>query len=149
MHSTGRATLGHRRPPGIDTLHHTGNRGLDAISDPRHRAMVASVLSSGLVDGMIALVDSFDPPVDLAQARVDADVPAAELAAFGVTVPAATVDNITLMRALMVPVDDDALALAVDRVWVFTTNTDDVCRPPTTASWTSPPTSSAPTSTGT
>ncbi|MEU9954971.1 hypothetical protein [Streptomyces sp. NPDC050982] len=48
-----------------------------------------------------------------------------EFAVFGGTVPATTY-NITLMRALMAPVADDALALALDRIRVFTTNTDDV-----------------------
>ncbi|MDQ1023131.1 hypothetical protein QF035_000713 [Streptomyces umbrinus] len=89
--------------------------------------MVASVVDSGLVDEMIALTEAFDPPVDLARARAHADVLTTEFALFGVTVPAATTCNITLMRALMVPIVDDALALALDRIWVFTTNTDDVC----------------------
>ncbi|MER5541114.1 hypothetical protein ABT072_01230 [Streptomyces sp. NPDC002589] len=127
MHSTGPLTLRHQRPPGIDTLHYTGRRGLDAVPDPRHRTMVASVLSSGLVDRMIALSEAFDPPVDLAQARADADVLGTEFAAFGVTVPTATTANVTLMRALMVPIADAALALAVDRIWVFTTYLDDLC----------------------
>ncbi|MFD9407073.1 hypothetical protein ACFWBN_08625 [Streptomyces sp. NPDC059989] len=89
--------------------------------------MVASVLASGLVDEMIALTEPFDPLVDLDQARADAALLTIEFAAFGVTVPAATTNNITLMRALMVPIADDALALALDRIWVFTTNVDDVC----------------------
>lgn len=89
--------------------------------------MVASVVDSGLVDEMIALTEAFDPPVDLARARAHADVLTSEFALFGVTVPAATTYNITLMRALMVPIADDALALALDRIWVFTTNADDVC----------------------
>ena len=89
--------------------------------------MVASVVDSGLVDEMIALTEAFDPPVDLARARAHADVLTTEFAVFGVTVPAATTRNITLMRALMVPIADDALALALDRIWVFTTNADDVC----------------------
>ncbi|WP_052707117.1 hypothetical protein [Streptomyces rubellomurinus] len=127
MDQTGRPLLRHPRPPGIDTLDFTVRHGLDAIADPRHRAMVADVLSAGLVDRMIALTDSFDPSADLAQARADAEVLTAEFAAFGVTVPAATTANITLMRALMVPIADDALALAVDRIWVFVTTTDDVC----------------------
>jgi hypothetical protein len=115
------------RPPDIDTLRYTPRRGLDAVADPRHRAMVADVLASGLVDEMIARTDSFDPTCDLAQARADADVLTAEFAAFGVDIPASTTANITLMRAIMAPIADDALALAVDRIWVFTTNTDDVC----------------------
>ncbi|MFJ7067793.1 hypothetical protein [Streptomyces sp. NPDC101115] len=89
--------------------------------------MVASVLASGLVDEMIAFTETFDPPVNLAQAKADADILTAEFAAFGVTVPSITTNHITLMRALMVPIADDALALALDRIWVFTTNTDDVC----------------------
>ncbi|GHB62645.1 hypothetical protein GCM10010306_065360 [Streptomyces umbrinus] len=78
---------------------------------------------------MIALTEAFDPPVDLARARAHAhaDVLTTEFALFGVTVPAATTYNITLMRALMVPIADEALALALDRIWVFTTNADDVC----------------------
>lgn len=90
--------------------------------------MVAGVVDSGLVDEMIALTESFDPPVDLAQARAHADVLTTEFALFGVTVPAATTTyNVTLMRALMVPIADDTLALALDRIWVFTNNADDVC----------------------
>ncbi|OLZ63810.1 hypothetical protein AV521_37635 [Streptomyces sp. IMTB 2501] len=89
--------------------------------------MVTSVLSSGLVDRMIALNETFDPPVDLTQARADAGVLNSEFAAFGVAVPDATTAHVTLMRALMVPIADDALALAVDRIWVFTTRIDDVC----------------------
>ncbi|MFJ6619674.1 hypothetical protein ACIQOW_19125 [Kitasatospora sp. NPDC091335] len=127
MDPTDRLTIRHPRPPGLDTLHYTARSGLDAVPDPRHRGMVAGVLDSGLVDGMIAFTEPFDPPVDLAQARADARLLTAEFAAFGVTVPPATTDHITLMRALMVPVADDALALALDRIWVFTTNTDDVC----------------------
>lgn len=127
MNSTDRLTIREPRPPGVDTLRYTARRGLDAVPDPRHRAMVADVLASGLVDRMIARTDSFDPPVDLARARADAEALTAEFAAFGVTVPAATTAHITLMRALMVPVADDALALAIDRIWVFTTNVDDVC----------------------
>ncbi|MEV0933100.1 hypothetical protein ACIBMX_39795 [Streptomyces phaeochromogenes] len=111
----------------MDTLQCTARSGLIAVPDPRHRTMVAGVVDSGLVDEMIALTESFDPPVDLAQARAHADVLTAEFALFGVTVTAATTYNITLMRALMVPIADDALALALDRIWVFTTNADDVC----------------------
>ncbi|KUO05593.1 hypothetical protein AQJ67_05475 [Streptomyces caeruleatus] len=84
-------------------------------------------MASGLVDEMIAFTQPFDPPVDVEQARADAHVLSAEFDAFGVTVSAATTRHITLMRALMVPVADDALALALDRIWVFTTRTDDVC----------------------
>ncbi|MFI1485458.1 hypothetical protein [Streptomyces sp. NPDC020747] len=111
----------------MDTLHCTARSGLEAVPDPRHRTMVAGVVASGLVDEMIALTEAFDPPVDLAQARADAGVLTAEFEAFGVTVPTATTHNITLMRAFMVPIADDALALALDRIWVFTTNMDDVC----------------------
>ncbi|MCZ4509601.1 hypothetical protein O3Q52_15635 [Streptomyces sp. ActVer] len=110
----------------MDTLECTARSGFDAVPDPRHRTMVASVVDSGLVDEMIALTESFDPPVDLAGARAHADVLTTEFALYGVTVPATTC-NITLMRALMVPIADDALALALDRIWVFTTNTDDAC----------------------
>ncbi|MCX4683296.1 hypothetical protein OG401_03045 [Kitasatospora purpeofusca] len=128
MDPTVRPLLRHPLPPGVDTLRHTARRGLDAIPDPRHRAMIASVLSSGPVEQMIARTDSFTaPPADLAQAAADAGPLTAELAAFGVDLPAATVRNITQMRALMVPIADDALALAVDRIWVFSTNADDVC----------------------
>ncbi|MER7674421.1 hypothetical protein ABTY61_38990 [Kitasatospora sp. NPDC096128] len=127
MNPTGRPLLHHPRPPGVDTLHHTPRRGLDAIPDPRHRAMIASILASGLVEQMIARTDDFDPPVDHAQAARNAALLTAELAASGVDFPAATVRDITRMRALMVPIADDAPALAVDRVWVFTTNVDDVC----------------------
>ncbi|MER5636621.1 hypothetical protein ABT095_06685 [Kitasatospora sp. NPDC002227] len=127
MHLTGSALPRHRPPPGVDTLHCTRQRGLDAIADARLRPMVASVLDSGLIEEAIARTDGFDPPVDLARARSDAQVLTAELAAFGVEVPAATIGNITLMRAMMVPIADPAIALAVDRIWVFTTNVDDVC----------------------
>ncbi len=89
--------------------------------------MVAGVLSSGLVDRLIAHVETFDPPANFAQARAHADLLDTEFAAFGVTVPSATTDNVTLMRTLMMPIADDALALAVDRIWVFTTYVDDVC----------------------
>jgi hypothetical protein len=125
--TTGRSALRHPRPPDIDTLRCTPRRGLDAIPSAGHRALVATVLSSGLVDTMIELTSTFDPSANLAQARADADVLTREFAAFGVRVPAATTRNITLMRAIMVPIEDNALALAVDRIWVFTTNTDDVC----------------------
>ncbi|WP_328688588.1 hypothetical protein OHA74_50590 [Streptomyces phaeochromogenes] len=111
----------------MDTLQCTARSGLEAVPDRRYRSMVDGVVDSGLVDEMIALTESFDPPVDLAQARAHADVLTAEFALFGVTVPAATTYNITLMRALMVPIADDTLALALDRIWVFTTNADDVC----------------------
>ncbi|GAA3024704.1 hypothetical protein GCM10020229_39970 [Kitasatospora albolonga] len=119
----------HPHPPGLDTLRRTPHRGLAAIPDPAHRAMIASVLDSGAIEREIARTDAyaFDPPPDLAQADADARTLTAELAAFGVALPAATVRHITHMRALMVPLADAALALAVDRVWVFTTNTDDVC----------------------
>ncbi|MFD0275350.1 hypothetical protein ACFVHB_15795 [Kitasatospora sp. NPDC127111] len=126
MNLTGR-TIRHPRPPGIDTLHHRAGSALRAIPDPRHRAMVAEVLAAGLVDDLIVLTDSFDPPVDRTQGRTAVRVLTAEFEAFGVTVPAATIDHITRMRAVMVPITDDALALAVDRIWVFTTHTDDVC----------------------
>ncbi|MFF6776551.1 hypothetical protein ACFY8W_23755 [Streptomyces sp. NPDC012637] len=105
----------------MDTLRYTARKGLDAVPDPRHRTMVASVLASGLVDEMIDFTETFDPPVNLAQASANADILTAEFAAFGVTVPSATTHHITLMRALMVPIADGALALALDRIWVFTT----------------------------
>ncbi|WP_405594060.1 hypothetical protein [Streptomyces sp. NBC_01092] len=127
MNATARLVTRHSRPPGIDTLRYTPRSGVEVIPDPLHRGMVATVLESGSVDKLIAFTESFDPPVDLAQARRDADLLTAEFAAFGVPVPAATTRHITLMRALMAPIDDDALALALDRVWVFTTYTDDVC----------------------
>jgi hypothetical protein len=127
VHPTGPALLRHRPPPGVDTLRRTAGRGLAAIADPRVRAMVASVLDSGLVEEAIARTDSFDPPVDLAQVRRHARLLAAEFALFGVDVPAATIGNITLMRAQMVPIADPGLAYAMDRIWVFTTNVDDVC----------------------
>ncbi|MFI5531975.1 hypothetical protein ACIA8O_25925 [Kitasatospora sp. NPDC051853] len=126
MHPT---TPRHPHPPGLDTLRRTPQRGLAAVPDPGHRAMIASVLESGLIEQEIARTDAFvfTPPPDLGQAADDAATLTAELEAFGVELPAATVRHITQMRALMVPLRDDALALAVDRVWVFTTNTDDVC----------------------
>ncbi|WP_327596770.1 hypothetical protein [Streptomyces chartreusis] len=127
MQPTGRPLPRHPRPPGIDTLDHTAGRGLAAIADPRHRAMVADVLADGLVEAMIDFTGPFDPPVDHAQARASADLLSAEFAAWNLPVPAATIRHITLMRALMVPLTDPALALAVDRIWVFTTHTDDVC----------------------
>ncbi|GGS74046.1 hypothetical protein GCM10010222_13790 [Streptomyces tanashiensis] len=88
--------------------------------------MVAGVLDSGLVEQAIARTRSFDPSVDLARVRTHTDLPTAEFETFGVVVPATT-RNITLMRALMVPIADEALSLAVDRIWVFVTNIDDVC----------------------
>ncbi|MEV6977294.1 hypothetical protein [Kitasatospora sp. NPDC093806] len=127
MDSTDRRTIRHPRPPGVDTLRYTARSGLEAVPDPRHRAMVAGVLAAGLVDELIARTEGFDPPVDLARVRATADLLTGEFAAWGVTVPAATTRNIALMRALMVPVADDELAFALDRVWVFTTHTDDVC----------------------
>uniref|UniRef100_A0AAU1IAF5 Trichodiene synthase n=1 Tax=Streptomyces sp. NBC_00180 TaxID=2903632 RepID=A0AAU1IAF5_9ACTN len=127
MNQASRLMVRPPRPPGVDTLHYTPRSGLEAIREPGHRRMVASVLASGLVDRMIALTEGFEPPVDIQQAHVDSEQLAAEFAAYGVTVPAATTRHITLMRALMVPIADDALALALDRIWVFTTHTDDVC----------------------
>ncbi|MBO1413550.1 hypothetical protein [Streptomyces sp. FH025] len=127
MNPIGHGPIRHPLPPGIDTLHYRPGNALAAIPDPRHRAMVAEVLASGLVDGMIVRTASFGPPVNDVQCRTAVDVLTAEFEAFGVDVPAATTGHITRMRALMVPIDDDALALAVDRIWVFTTHTDDVC----------------------
>ncbi|MER5352162.1 hypothetical protein ABT093_17770 [Kitasatospora sp. NPDC002551] len=126
MNPTVRSPVGHP-PPGIDTLRYRPHGALAAIPDPRHRAMVAEVLGSGLVDGLIAATAAFDPPVNGTQCRTAVEVLTAEFAAFGVEVPAATIRHITRMRAVMVPIADDALALAVDRIWVFTTRTDDVC----------------------
>ncbi|MFG2874518.1 hypothetical protein ACGFYU_05795 [Streptomyces sp. NPDC048337] len=89
--------------------------------------MVASVLDAGLVEQAIAATKSFDPSFDHARARAHTDLLTAEFEAFRVVVPPATTRNITLMRALMVPIADPALAFAVDRIWVFVTNLDDVC----------------------
>jgi len=125
--STGRPPIRHLRPPGLDGLHFSGRRGLAAIPDAGHRAAVAGVLDSGLVDEMIARTAGFDPTVDLAQVRANIDMLTDEFAAFGITVSAATIRDLTLMRALLVPVADDALALALDRLWVFTLDADDLC----------------------
>ncbi|WP_169811282.1 FAD-dependent oxidoreductase [Nocardia anaemiae] len=125
--STGRPPIRHLRPPGLDVLHFSGRRALAAVPDAGHRAMVASVLASGLVDEMIARTADFDPPINLAQVRANVNMLTTEFEAFGVTVPAATTRDLTMMRALLVPVADDALALALDRLWVFTLNVDDVC----------------------
>ncbi|MFF7776217.1 hypothetical protein ACFZCG_17525 [Streptomyces tanashiensis] len=89
--------------------------------------MVASVLDAGLVEQAIARTESFDPSVDLARIRSHTDLLTAEFESFGVVVPAATTRNITLMRALMVPIADPVLSFAVDRIWVFVTHIDDVC----------------------
>ncbi|MEU6167092.1 hypothetical protein [Streptomyces tanashiensis] len=83
------------------------------------------MLDAGLVEQAIARTESFDPSVDLARVRAHTDLLTAEFETFGVAVPAAT-RNITLMRALMVPIADEALSFAVDRIWVFVTNIDDV-----------------------
>ncbi|MFC8096493.1 hypothetical protein [Streptomyces sp. NPDC057301] len=134
MNQASRLMVRPPRPPGVDTLHYTPRSGLEAIREPGHRRMVASVLASGLVDRMIALTEGFEPPVDIQQARVDAEQLAAEFAAYGVTVPAATTRHITLMRALMVPIADDALALASPSI------ASGCSRPtPTTCAATTPP----------
>ncbi|WP_104818774.1 hypothetical protein [Kitasatospora sp. MMS16-BH015] len=102
-------------------------QGLDAIADPRARAALASVLGSGLIEEAIARTAPFAPALDQARMRTHAALLTAEFASAGVVVPAVTVENIILMRALMVPIEDPALALALDRIWVFATNLDDVC----------------------
>ncbi|MFF4368335.1 hypothetical protein [Streptomyces sp. NPDC001594] len=117
----------HPRPPGIDTLRCTARSGLEAIPDPRHRAMVAGLLDSGLLDGLVAFAGAYEPPLDRAAARTRAGLLAAEFEAFGIAVPAATIRTITTMRGLMVPVAEAGLALALDRVWVFGTYLDDLC----------------------
>lgn len=125
--STGRPPIRHLRPPGLDGLHFSGRRGLAAIPDAGHRAVVAGVLDSGLVDEFIARSAGFDTTVNLVQVRANIDKLTDEFAAFGITVSAATIKDLTLMRALLVPVADDALALALDRLWVFTLDADDLC----------------------
>ncbi|MGW2485812.1 hypothetical protein ACWCV9_01150 [Streptomyces sp. NPDC001606] len=127
MSLTERRTIRHPRPPGIDTLRCTPRHGLGAIPDPRHRAMMAGLLDSGLLDPLVAFAVEHEPAVDGAAARFRAGLLAAEFEAFGVAVPAATIRTITLMRSLMVPVTDEDLAFALDRVWVFGTYLDDLC----------------------
>ncbi|MFB7518135.1 hypothetical protein [Streptomyces sp. NPDC056144] len=128
MRPTTARLIRHPAPPGIDTLSRTTGKGLAAIPDPRHRAMVASVLDAGLVEEAIADTADFDATtVDQPRRTAHMARLTAEFEAFGVVVPAATTRNITLMRALMVPIEDPVVAYAVDRVWVFVTNVDDVC----------------------
>ncbi|WP_225804466.1 hypothetical protein [Streptomyces sp. NK15101] len=127
MSLTGHRSIRHPRPPGIDTLRCTARYGLDAVPDPQHRAMMAGLLDSGLLDGLIAFAVEYEPAVDRAATRVRAGRLAAEFAAFGIAVPAATIRTITVMRSLMVPVADEDLAFALDRVWVFGTYLDDLC----------------------
>ncbi|MFI8823947.1 hypothetical protein [Streptomyces sp. NPDC053431] len=120
-------SIRHPRPPGIDTLRCTARHGLAAVPDPRHRAMMAGLLDSGLLDGLVAFAVAYEPAVDRAATRAGADLLAAEFEAFGIAVPAATIRAITVMRSLMVPVADADLAFALDRVWVFGTYLDDLC----------------------
>ncbi|KPI06586.1 hypothetical protein OV450_3698 [Actinobacteria bacterium OV450] len=124
---TGHRLIRHPRPPGIDTLQCRQRYGLGAVPDPQHRAMMAGLLDSGLLDALVAFALEHEPAVDQAGARARAGLLAAEFEAFGLAVPAATIRTITVMRTLMVPVSDEDLAFALDRVWVFGTFLDDLC----------------------
>lgn len=105
---------------------HTLRRGLDAVPDPRHRALVADVLAAGLVDEIIAPTDGFDGTFDRAQARAEVAALEAEFRASGVDCPTAHISHLTLMRALMMPLADNSLSYALSRVWVLATYVDDL-----------------------
>ncbi|GAA3372928.1 hypothetical protein GCM10017750_00200 [Streptomyces racemochromogenes] len=89
--------------------------------------MMAGLLDSGLLDALVAFALEYEPVVDQEGARSRAGLLAAEFEAFGLAVPPATIRTITVMRSLMVPVADEDLAFALDRIWVFGTFLDDLC----------------------
>jgi hypothetical protein len=113
-------------------------RGFEQIPDPAHRQQVRAVVESGQPGVLMTLLDAQRLPAGdvlepyVATPRPDHLEPfnarlAQELDRFGLRCPPALIRQLTYLRALTVPLDDDALAFALSRSWLAVMIVDDLC----------------------
>jgi Trichodiene synthase (TRI5) len=90
------------------------------------RELAQDVLDSGYPERILAIAEDYTPRFSRRQARRTATAVKAELDDLGIDCPASSVTDLTLLQQVTVPVADDALALAVARLFVCAAVIDDV-----------------------
>lgn len=112
--------------------------GFEKIEDGRHRQYVRDVIERGYLRDALKLLDEHILPDGsitapyIATPRFDQVYGFAvrlqhELEAWGLRCPTALLRYMTVMRALLVPLDDDELAYALTRIWLVAPLVDDIC----------------------
>lgn len=87
--------------------------------------LVREVLDSGYPERILALAEEYTPGFDRPQARRTAASLAAELNHLGVSCPPSSITDLTLLQAVTLPVSEDALAVALSRLFVCAAIIDD------------------------
>ena len=87
--------------------------------------LVREVLDSGYPERILAIAEEYTPGIDHLQARRTTASLAAELALLGVRCPPSSITDLTLLQAVTLPVGEDALALALSRLFVCAAIIDD------------------------
>jgi hypothetical protein len=96
-----------------------------AVTTRDPKELVQEVLDSGYPERILAIAEGYEPGFDRLQARRTAAALAAELDLFGVPCPPSSITDLTLLQAVTLPVRDDALALALARLFVCAAIIDD------------------------
>jgi hypothetical protein len=97
-----------------------------------YRALVDDVFARGCHEPVLALVDGYAPVVDEARVERDSAVAAAELAGSPLRLDAGSVASVVALRCVCLPTPDDALGLAISRLFVHLTALDDAVTSGTT-----------------
>jgi hypothetical protein len=84
------------------------------------------VIDSGYPERILAIAEDYTPRFNRRRARRIATTLKAELDDLGIDCPASSVTDLTLLQQVTVPVAEDALALAVARLFVCAAVIDDV-----------------------
>jgi hypothetical protein len=87
--------------------------------------LVQEVLDSGYPERILAIAEEYTPGFDRLQARRTAASLAAELNLLGVRCPPSSITDLILLQAMTLPVGEDALALALSRLFVCAAIIDD------------------------
>lgn len=108
---------------------------LTPVTHAHHSYLAAQVIASGHLQDIQGLLDGYDPALSLDQVHRITRILIAEARSYGLPLPLALVRDLVFMQALMVPTQDDALALTLGRLYTFIAYCDDLCSRDRPQSW--------------
>jgi hypothetical protein len=112
--------------PGPTGLGTSAARLTITTPDPYMRLMV-DVARSGYLQKIAALVDGYSAEMDEAAVTTEATILVDELRHFGIDCSQAFAKDLSTFRRLVLPIDDQALGLALSRTYLYPTIIDDAC----------------------